>query len=166
MNRRHLVKINWPGAASPTGPLAAFVLGKILEIFRIFLRFFLRARSRSNSMGEPGLGKFICARCLSEPRRSNRDDKLAFGDLYREKSERLFGGAFNPEVSPEDIGRENIRIARRMLDRKQVQVVSEDVGGRRGRKIIFNTATNEIGVLKVEQLRRVDWYPYSVEDTP
>ena len=47
-----------------TGALAAFVLGKILEISLIFLRFFLRARSRSNSVGATGLGKFICARCL------------------------------------------------------------------------------------------------------
>jgi serine/threonine-protein kinase len=61
---RHQAQINLSAAVSPAGSLTAFVLGKILEISRIFLRFFLRARSRSNAAGKTGLGKFICARYL------------------------------------------------------------------------------------------------------
>jgi len=58
---RHLSQINLPAVVS----LPAFVLGKILETSRIFLRFFLRARSGSNAANKTGLGKFICDRCLS-----------------------------------------------------------------------------------------------------
>ena len=46
------------------------------------------------------------------------------------------------------------------MNHKKIAIVSEDVGGRKGRKVVFNTNTNEIGVLKVEKLRVMDWYPY------
>jgi chemotaxis protein CheD len=72
----------------------------------------------------------------------------------------ILGGAFNPEISPRDIGRENIMAARRVLRRQRIPIVSEDSGGTRGRKIIFTTHQNEIAVLKVERLRASDWYPY------
>jgi hypothetical protein len=61
---RPLAQIHLPASVSPTGSLAAFVLEKILEISRIFLRFFPRARSRANAVDETGLGTFICARGL------------------------------------------------------------------------------------------------------
>ena len=72
----------------------------------------------------------------------------------------IYGGAYNPEISTHDIGSENITVARQILERQKVSVASEDVGGRKGRKIIFNTNSNEIGVIKVDKLRREDWYPY------
>ncbi len=52
--RRHR-KINDPVAAAWAGALAAFVLGKILEIARLLLRVYPRARSRLHSVGAPGL---------------------------------------------------------------------------------------------------------------
>ncbi len=72
----------------------------------------------------------------------------------------LFGGAYNPKVSPKDFGHENVMAARKVLAGKKIRVVSEDVGGNKGRKIVFNTSTNEIGVFKVDKLRMGDWYPY------
>jgi chemotaxis protein CheD len=72
----------------------------------------------------------------------------------------IFGGAFYPELSPENIGIENIKIARQTLTQKRIRIVSEDVGGKKGRKIVFNTSSNEIAVVKVNQLRKEDWYPY------
>jgi chemotaxis protein CheD len=44
--------------------------------------------------------------------------------------------------------------------REGIRVVSEDTGGEKGRKIVFNTGTNEVAVLKVDRLRKGDWYPY------
>jgi len=73
---------------------------------------------------------------------------------------RIFGGAYNPRISPNDLGSENIMAAREILAKKRVRVVSEDVGGERGRKIVFDTSTNEIAVLKVDKLRKADWYPF------
>lgn len=72
----------------------------------------------------------------------------------------IFGGAFNPEVCDRDIGRDNLRMARSILARKRVRIVSEDVGGELGRKIVFNTHTCEIITLKVDRLRDSDWFPY------
>ena len=72
----------------------------------------------------------------------------------------IFGGAYNPDISTRDIGRDNLKAARRILTEKRIKVVSEDVGGQLGRKVVFNTASCEIAVLKVERLRDSDWYPY------
>jgi chemotaxis protein CheD len=72
----------------------------------------------------------------------------------------LFGGAYNSKVSPKDFGHENVMAARKVLANKMIPIISEDVGGQMGRKIVFNTHTNEVGVIKVEKLRKKDWYPY------
>jgi chemotaxis protein CheD len=37
------------------------------------------------------------------------------------------------------------------------------VGGEKGRKIIFNTTTNEIAVVKVDKVREEDGYPYEIK---
>lgn len=73
----------------------------------------------------------------------------------------LFGGAFNPEYSNKDIGKDNLKTARHILFGKKIKIVSEDIGGELGRKIVFNTGTYEIAILKVDRLRESDWYPYS-----
>ena len=52
-------------AAAWAGALAAFVLGKILEIALLFLRFFLRARSRSHSADASGLDRVVRSRILA-----------------------------------------------------------------------------------------------------
>ncbi len=70
------------------------------------------------------------------------------------------GGAHNSKVSPKDIGFENIMAAKKILTRERIRVTSEDVRGSKGRKIIFNTGTNEVAVFKVDKLRESDWYPY------
>ena len=82
------------------------------------------------------------------------------GSKLKHLEAQIFGGAYNPSVSKKDIGRENILIAKKTLARERIHITSEDVGGRKGRKIVFNTDTNEIVVLKVDRLRLSDWYPY------
>ena len=72
----------------------------------------------------------------------------------------IFGGAYHPQKNDMDIGSENIEIARKILSRSNISIISEDVGGAKGRKVVFNTRTNEMAVLKVKTLRNVDWYPY------
>lgn len=82
------------------------------------------------------------------------------GSKIKHLEAQLFGGASNRAVSPLDVGPENIRTARRVLARHGIRVISEDVGGQLGRKLVFDTAKNEIAVLKVERVRIADWYPY------
>jgi chemotaxis protein CheD len=85
---------------------------------------------------------------------------LADGSKIKDLEAQILGGAFSSDISQKDIGRENIMTARKILRAKQITVVSEDVGGEKGRKIVFNTSTNEVAVMKVEKLRLGDWYPY------
>ena len=91
--------------------------------------------------------------------------RLFLGDGSKRKhlEAQLYGGASPPDGDLESarIGRENADTARRMLRENKIPVVSEDTGGSKGRKIVFNTSNNEIVVLKVDRLRRGDWYPYN-----
>ncbi|MDI6686606.1 MAG: chemotaxis protein CheD [Desulfobacterales bacterium] len=73
----------------------------------------------------------------------------------------IFGGAslLQPTECSE-IAKENVRIARSVLGRFKISIISEDVGGDLGRKILYNTFNNEALVYKAKKLRRSDWYPY------
>ena len=85
---------------------------------------------------------------------------LEDGSKKKHLEAQILGGAHNPEMSDNNIGKENVKIARRILIKADIPISSEDTGGEKGRKVIFNTSTNELAVFKVEQLRKIDWYPY------
>ncbi len=82
------------------------------------------------------------------------------GSKIKHLKAQIIGGAYNPEISSQNIGRENIHIARQVLRQHRVAVISEDVGGQQGRKVVFNTHVNELAVMKVDRLRAGDWFPY------
>jgi chemotaxis protein CheD len=88
---------------------------------------------------------------------------LVEGSKVKDLRAQIFGGAISPTGGCERIGAENIRVAKRMLAGRRIPVISEDVGGTMGRKIVYNTAKNEAVVYKVNQLRKGDWYPYIQE---
>lgn len=75
----------------------------------------------------------------------------------------LFGGSFNFTDCNKDIGRKNLAAARQQLARYRIKIVSQDIGGELGRKIVFNTHTCEILVLRVDRLRKSDWFPYHTD---
>jgi chemotaxis protein CheD len=75
----------------------------------------------------------------------------------------IFGGAFRADISEVNVGESNVRVARNVLTQERLQIVSEDVGGQKGRKIVFDTVKNEIAIIKVEKIREGDWYPYDSE---
>ena len=82
-------------------------------------------------------------------------------DCRKENLEaQIFGGADDPKKNNRDIGRKNIDMARQILSKGNIFITSEDVGGEKGRKVVFNISTNEVAVLKVDRLRDMDWYPY------
>ena len=80
-------------------------------------------------------------------RGSRRDDLVA----------QLFGGGTPDRQTAPSFGEENIRIARKMLQREGIRIVSEDVGGSLGRKVAFDTKTGQVAILKVHRLRDSDW---------
>lgn len=59
------------------------------------------------------------------------------GSKLKHLEAQIFGGAYNARISPKDIGRTNVMAARKILLKKSVHVVSEDVFGEKGRKIGF-----------------------------
>ncbi len=85
---------------------------------------------------------------------------LRGGSRRKDLEAQLFGGASNKTVSREDMGRKNLSMARQILLKERIPIVSEDIGGLKGRKVVFDTSKNEIVVAKVEKLRQKDWYPY------
>lgn len=82
------------------------------------------------------------------------------GSDPRHLEAQIIGGAHNPDISTEDVGRRNVWVTRKVLIKKRIRVVSEDIGGRRGRKVVFHTLSNEVGIFKVVNIRKSDWMPY------
>jgi chemotaxis protein CheD len=67
----------------------------------------------------------------------------------------LFGGA--QENEDDGRGVANAEMAQGILARLGVSVASKDLGGSKGRKVIFDGSTGQIAVVKVHQLRSEDW---------
>ena len=74
----------------------------------------------------------------------------------------VFGGGDPNSTKTETLGKENILMAKKVLNRQGIPITSEDVGGSRGRKLIFKSDTNEAIILKVDRLRQEDWFPYGL----
>lgn len=75
----------------------------------------------------------------------------------------IFGGAHPYNGTPDAVrvSEQNIAVARQVLSKNGVSITSEDVGGNKGRKVVYNTLTNEVVSLRVERLRESDWHPYT-----
>lgn len=73
----------------------------------------------------------------------------------------LYGGAVNNECSSyvEGQSEENVNVGLELLAKLGINVVGRDTGGRKARKIIFDTGTGETVVARVERVREQDWYP-------
>jgi len=69
----------------------------------------------------------------------------------------LGGGVPAGAVKP-SLGERNVLAAREALFRKQIRVISEDTGGSVGRKIVFDTGSGDLAILKVHRIREGDWY--------
>lgn len=72
----------------------------------------------------------------------------------------IYGGAFNPQYSTDDIGLENFRIAKSVLDKNGISVIAFDIGGWYGRNLCFNTTTGACSVSTAYDLPQDGWYPY------
>ena len=87
---------------------------------------------------------------------------LAHGCRPEDLEAHIFGGAEapGPDADGRRLGSKNVKMARKILRKNRVSVVSEDVGGRHGRRVIFYTGANEALVMKTHRIRRGDFYPY------
>ena len=82
------------------------------------------------------------------------------GSRVEDLEAQIFRGASIPGSRDAKTGGKNVSMARKMLKKKGIRVVSEDVGGLKGRRLIFHTGTNEAIVMKTHRVRRGDYYPY------
>lgn len=76
----------------------------------------------------------------------------------------IIGGASPSDLDGEsaEIGLNNVEAAVRMLEHYGIPVTGQEVGGRHGRKVLFNTSTGELMIAKVDRIRKSDWYPEAV----
>lgn len=80
-----------------------------------------------------------------------------FGSKKSDLHVQIYGGGSPMNFSEQTVGEENIAAARDFIKKVGLHLVSEDVGGTMGRKLLFDTATGQVAILKVQQLRREDW---------
>lgn len=70
----------------------------------------------------------------------------------------IVGGAECQALNDGGLGLQNVNLARVVLEQLRVPVISEDVGGSMGRKVLYHSGTNEMAVFKVDNIRKSDWY--------
>jgi len=120
-----------------------------------------------------GVKRIGGALCFLYPKVGNREKRTAsYGDVaiphlinLMEKSgasrERMVaqifgGGSRTKELF--SLPKKSLKLARKLLSKNGIEVVSEDVGGSMGRKILFDTASGHAAVLKVHDTREDDWF--------
>ncbi|MCB5249763.1 MAG: hypothetical protein RBS16_01085 [Candidatus Cloacimonadales bacterium] len=72
----------------------------------------------------------------------------------------LLGGASS---NSQRIGDNNILIAKKVLKKFNIEVVAADIGGKMGRKYIFDCQNGQSVTFKTHKIRKSDWYPYLSE---
>ena len=80
------------------------------------------------------------------------EQTLALGSRRRDLHAKLFGGAQMVGVPKQDgghLGERNVAVAREILGREGIPILAEDVGGREGRKLIFQTADGSVLVRRL-----------------
>lgn len=81
----------------------------------------------------------------------------AAGCLRENLQAHILGGTESPSDPTHNIGERNALVARAILTNKGIRITSQDIGGTVARKILFNTFSGELAVLKVSRVRDTDW---------
>jgi chemotaxis protein CheD len=69
----------------------------------------------------------------------------------------IIGGGRNQKPGC-TIGDENVKVAEEILSENKIEIVTKDVGGTTGRKVVFHNQTGEMLVYKGINIRESDWY--------
>lgn len=81
------------------------------------------------------------------------DMGCAKGDLKAH----IVGGGDNLKFHS-SVGSDNADLAVKLLQQYQIEVLTQDVKGQFGRKVIFHSGTGEILIYKINDIRKDDWY--------
>jgi chemotaxis protein CheD len=105
-----------------------------------------------------GLNHFLLPRAPPQEQHSARfgnvaipvliDALLAQGASAARLQAKVFGGMCSLALkgTRTDLGGANVRIARELLGERRIPVVAEDVGGTRGRRLLFRTGDGSVWV--------------------
>ena len=52
-----------------------------------------------------------------------------------------------------------VEMIRKILKKHRIDIVSEDIGGSVGRKVVFDTRSGDVVVIKTRRVRKSDWAP-------
>ena len=143
----------------PSGPIIIYlVLGSAVSVVlydretgKAGLCHFGIPRRRRNSPSQPKYGTVAVPGLIM----MLEDSGCELHDIEAQ----VVGGSDQPGHT---MGSENAEVAIGILRKKSVQITSSDVGGNKGRKVIYNPETNHLAVVKVEKIRSDDWYPFGV----
>lgn len=69
----------------------------------------------------------------------------------------LYGGGTRNNKLVKD-AEKRIKAGRKSLLKHKIEIISEDLGGSMGRKILFDSASGHAAVLKVHDTRQDDWF--------
>ncbi|MBF0245403.1 MAG: chemotaxis protein CheD [Planctomycetes bacterium] len=85
----------------------------------------------------------------------------AAGSAPEDIEAHLYGGASNPRAKSfaSGLADDNVRVGKEILGKLGIPIAGLDVGGVRARKVVFQTATGESVVARVDNVRSSDWYP-------
>jgi chemotaxis protein CheD len=78
---------------------------------------------------------------------------MALGCRQGDLQAKVFGGAgvflASDRLGGESLGAKNVRMARQILGERRIPVVAEDLGGDRGRKVVFQTDAGDVWVRRL-----------------
>lgn len=124
------------------------------------MNHFLFPQARNPSEAKPVFGNVSIFALV----RFFRED----GSEIKNLEAQIFGGAAPKDGSHDavKVARSNVQVARTMLARYGIPIVAEDVGGHKGRKVVFHSHTGEVAVIHADRIRKSDWYPYDEGERP
>jgi chemotaxis protein CheD len=122
---------------------------------------------RDSKSGIGGLNHFMLARCDKHDMSKNEsmlygatamdvllDQLLEMGAKYENLEAKVFGGARMLEsMTKTDIGERNCRFVVEYLNKRNIRLLAQDLGGQHARKIYFFPSTGQVLVKKLVELR-------------
>jgi len=82
---------------------------------------------------------------------------LDMGSAKEKLKAHIVGGGDNAKFHSM-VGAANADLAEKLLKQHRIDIVSIDVRGEFGRKVIFNSGNGEILIYKINEIRKDDWY--------
>jgi chemotaxis protein CheD len=82
---------------------------------------------------------------------------LDMGSVKANLKAHIVGGGDNANFHSK-VGVDNAELAEKLLKKNQIDIVTQDVKGQFGRKVVFNSGSGEILIYKIHDIRKEDWY--------